>query len=38
VKDEPSWEIVLDVDAFADAEHENWEWKGTTSLPPEYRH
>jgi prolyl oligopeptidase len=38
VKDEPSWETVLDLDALAEAEGENWVWKGSTCLPPEYRH
>jgi len=38
MKDEPSWETVLDLDALAEAEDENWVWKGSTCLPPEYRH
>jgi prolyl oligopeptidase len=37
MKDEPSWEVVLDLDALAEAENENWVWKGSTCLPPEYR-
>ncbi len=37
VKDEPSWEIVLDLDALAEAEDENWVWKGADCLEPEYR-
>jgi len=38
IKDEPSWEIVLDLDKLAQAEDENWVWKGSDCLPPEYRH
>jgi len=32
------WEIVLDVDALAEAEGEDWVWKGSNCLRPEYRH
>ena len=38
LKENPSWETVLDVDALAEAEDENWVWKGSSCLPPEYRH
>jgi prolyl oligopeptidase len=38
MKDEPSWETVLDLDAVAAAEEENWVWKGSNCLAPEYRH
>jgi prolyl oligopeptidase len=38
VKDEPSWETVLDLDRLAESENENWVWKGADCLPPEYRH
>ncbi|NET38263.1 MAG: DnaJ domain-containing protein [Cyanothece sp. SIO1E1] len=31
----PEWETVLDIDALAEAEDENWVWKGVTFLPPE---
>lgn len=31
---EPRWETVLDLDALAAAEGENWVWKGSTCLPP----
>ncbi len=34
----PAWEVVLDVDALAEAEGENWVWKGADCLSPEYRH
>jgi len=37
-KDEPSWETVLDLDALAAAEEENWVWSGSSCLAPEYRH
>ena len=37
VTDEPAWETVLDVDALAAAEDENWVWKGADCLEPEYR-
>jgi prolyl oligopeptidase len=35
-KPEPNWEIVLDLDALATAESENWVWKGYDALHPEY--
>jgi prolyl oligopeptidase len=31
------WEIVLDLDALAEAEGEDWVWKGASCLRPEYR-
>ena len=34
---EPVWEIVLDLDALAEAEGENWVWKGASFLAPDYR-
>jgi prolyl oligopeptidase len=34
---EPRWEVLLDVDALAAAEGENWVWQGVTVLRPEYR-
>ena len=33
--DEIKWEILIDVDALADAEDENWVWQGATALRPE---
>ena len=36
--DSPAWETVLDLDALAEAENENWVWKGATGLPPDYTH
>jgi prolyl oligopeptidase len=38
VEESPAWETVIDVDALAEAEGENWVWKGATCLPPGYRH
>ncbi|MCL7983986.1 MAG: S9 family peptidase, partial [marine benthic group bacterium] len=35
--DEPAWETVLDVDALARDEQENWVYKGRSCLAPEYR-
>ncbi|NNF56966.1 MAG: S9 family peptidase [Rhodothermaceae bacterium] len=35
---EPTWEIVLDIDALAEAENVNWVYKGANCLPPEHRH
>ena len=34
---EPEWELLLDVDALAEAEGENWVWQGATVLRPGYR-
>ena len=31
------WETVLDLDAIAQAEHENWTWHGMQCLGPSYR-
>ncbi len=35
-KPEPAWETVLDLDAFAATEGENWVWGGAIGLPPAY--
>lgn len=34
----PQWETILDVDALAKAENENWVFGGMQCLYPEYRH
>ena len=34
---EPEWELLLDVDALAEAESENWVWQGAAVLRPDYR-
>jgi len=36
-KAEPNWEVVLDLDALARNEDENWVWHGSDCLEPEYR-
>ncbi len=36
-KPQPAWETVLDLDALAKAESENWVWGGSTCLGPGYR-
>ena len=36
-KAEPAWETVIDIDALAKTEHENWVWHGATVLEPEDR-
>ncbi|MDT8398416.1 MAG: prolyl oligopeptidase family serine peptidase [Pseudomonadales bacterium] len=33
---EPQWETVLDLDALAAREHENWVWSGAIFLKPDY--
>ena len=35
---EPAWQTLLDIDALAAAEHENWVWAGAACLAPDYRH
>ena len=34
---EPKWEILLDLDQLAKTENENWVWKGSNCLPPDYQ-
>jgi len=36
-KASPKWETVLDLDALAAAEKENWVWAGAECLGPDYR-
>ncbi|MDY6807774.1 MAG: prolyl oligopeptidase family serine peptidase [Actinomycetota bacterium] len=36
--DSPEWDVLIDVDALAADEDENWVWAGATVLRPEYRH
>ncbi|WP_425600800.1 prolyl oligopeptidase family serine peptidase [Frateuria edaphi] len=36
-KADPAWETVLDLDALAATEHENWVWHGAQCLKPDYR-
>ncbi len=35
-KPNPKWEIVLDIDALAETEHENWVFAGSNTLPPDH--
>lgn len=32
----PEWEVLIDLDALAEAEEENWVWKGAQVRAPEY--
>src|SRR5262245_38400635 len=34
---EPDWETIIDVDALATREAEDWVWRGCASLPPDHR-
>ncbi len=36
-KDEPKWEIVLDLDELGRKEHENWVWHGADVLRPDHK-
>ena len=36
-KDSPRWDVVLDLDALAKAEDENWVWSGADCLKPAYQ-
>jgi prolyl oligopeptidase len=36
-RQQPDWEVLLDVDALAEEEGENWVWQGATVLRPDYR-
>ena len=35
-KEHPQWELVIDLDALAAADKENWVWHGADCLKPEY--
>ena len=35
-KDDPEWELVLDLDELAKREDENWVWSGSSILRPDY--
>lgn len=32
---DPKWDVLLDLDALAKNENENWVWKGASMLPPD---
>ena len=34
---EPEWDVLIDVDALAAEEDENWVWQGATVLRPSFR-
>jgi len=36
-KVEPAWDVLLDIDALAVADGENWVWQGAEVLKPDYR-
>ena len=36
--EDPQWETVLDIDALATTENENWVYKGYDCLAPDYQH
>lgn len=36
-KDDPAWEVLIDLDKLAETEEENWVWAGSSCLPPENR-
>ncbi|TNC28937.1 prolyl oligopeptidase family serine peptidase [Amycolatopsis alkalitolerans] len=36
-KDRPNWEVLLDIDALAQRERENWVWQSASVLRPGYR-
>lgn len=36
-RDQPDWQVLLDVDALAEREAENWVWNGAQMLRPGYR-
>ena len=36
-KSQPAWDTVIDLDALAKAEKENWVWGGANCLGPDYR-
>jgi prolyl oligopeptidase len=38
VKESPAWETVLDLNALAESEGENWVWSSADCLKPDYRH
>ena len=37
ISGDPDWEIILDLDALAEDEGEDWVWKGASCLRPDYR-
>ena len=37
-KEEPKWDVILDLDALGKKENENWVWGGAQLLRPDYTH
>jgi len=37
-QENPEWDVIIDVDALAEEEGENWVWHGVSILRPDYRH
>ncbi len=37
-KDQPEWEVLIDLDKLAEEEGENWIWGGASCLPPANEH
>ena len=37
VAGDPDWDVILDLDALAEAEGEDWVWSGAACLRPDYR-
>ena len=37
-RDQPAWQTVIDLDALAAAENENWVWHGAQCLKPDNQH
>lgn len=35
--DNPEWDVVIDMDALAEAENKNWVWKGATCRESDYK-
>ncbi|WP_413568891.1 prolyl oligopeptidase family serine peptidase [Bdellovibrio sp. HCB117] len=33
---QPKWDVIIDVDALAKKDGENWVWKGASTLPPHH--
>jgi prolyl oligopeptidase len=38
IRSRPRWELLLDLDKLAAAERENWVYKGSNCLAPDFRH
>ncbi|MBC8377409.1 MAG: S9 family peptidase [FCB group bacterium] len=36
LENKPEWDVLLDIDALAEAEEENWVYKSVNGLPPNY--